>query len=199
MSGATRLGAGLLAFVLTLLLGACGYSDDEPGLFGRAPASVPQAGESPAETPDSTAAVPVLGEATWNSVDPPDIPIRIAVHGVRRVPGGTVLDWSITALSGPGGRPGEPIPGGLRLNLQEPRDVVLVDAAAGRVYRPLVSRDGSGNCLCSPARLVEDDLALDVPRLVQGRLPGASEVHAGHRRVRRPGAGVLPHPRRPGR
>jgi hypothetical protein len=173
-----RLVTGLLALVLAALLGACSYADDEPGLFGRTPASS-VASEDAGQTPDSTAPVPVLGEATWTSVDPPGIPIRIAVHGVRRVPGGTVLDWSITALSAPGGVPGEPVPGGLRLNLDEPRDLVLVDAPAGRVYRPLLSRDGSSRCLCTPARLAQEDLALDMPRLLQvayPELPGSTRA-----------------------
>ena len=174
-----RLGAGLLALVLTALLGGCSYTEEEPGLFGRTPAAAPVETEDSGQTPDSTAPVPVLGEATWTSVDPPGIPIRIAIHGVRRVPGGTVLDWSITALSAPGGVAGETVPGGLRLNLHEPRDVALVDAPAGRVYRPLLSRDGSSRCLCTPARLAQEDLTLDVPRLLQVAyppLPGSTRV-----------------------
>src|ERR671916_892207 len=163
-----RLGSGLRA--LALLTG-CTYADREPGLFGRTPAAGPSSTGSTAEGPDSTATIPVLGDATWTTVDPPGIPIRIAIHGVRRVPGGTVLDWSVTALSGPGGAPGEAIAGGLRLNLDEPRDVVLVDAPAGQVYRPLLSRDGSNRCLCAPAHLAQDDLALDVPRLLQVAYP----------------------------
>jgi len=166
-----RFGAGFLALVLAALPAACSYADDEPGLFGRTPAAAPSGTEDSGRTPDSTAPVPVLGEATWTSADPPGIPIRIAIHGVRRVPGGTVLDWSVTALSGPGGVPGEAIAGGLRLNLDEPRDAVLVDAPAGQVYRPLLSRDGSNRCLCAPAHLAQDDLALDVPRLLQVAYP----------------------------
>jgi hypothetical protein len=160
-------GAGLLA--LALLLAGCSYAD-EPGLFGRTPASAPADGDS-ASTPDGTAAVPVLGEATWTSVDPRAIPVRIAVHGVRRVSSGTVLDWSVTALSGPGGTPGQPIPGGLRLDLDELQDIALVDAAAGRVYRPLASRDSSGACLCTPVRLASQDLVLGAPRLLQVAFP----------------------------
>jgi hypothetical protein len=173
--GAARGGrlAGILALVLLVLLGGCSYAEDEPGLFGRTPAPTPTDDQD--QTPDSTAPVPVLGEATWTSVDPPGIPIRIAVHGVRRVPGGTVLDWSITALSGPGGVPGEPVPGGLRLSLDEARDVALVDGPARRVYRPLLSRDGSSRCLCTPARLAEEDLALDVPGLLQVAFPPLPE------------------------
>ena len=179
MTGATRrrrgrrLAAGLLA--LALLTG-CTYADREPALFGRTPGAAPTSTESAQEGPDSTASIPVLGDATWTTVDPPGVSIRIAIHGLRRVPGGTVLDWSITALSAPGGVPGEPISGGLRLKLHELRDIVLVDAPAGRVYRPLVSRDGSGSCLCTPARLSEEDLALDAPRLLQVAYPELPET-----------------------
>jgi hypothetical protein len=176
--GATRgrrLGVGFLALVLAALLGGCSYAEDEPGLFRRTPAAAPAETEDSGQTPDSTAPVPVLGDATWTSVDPPGIPIRIAVHGVRRVPGGTVLDWSITALSAPGGVAGATVPGGIRLGLHEPRDVALVDASAGRIYRPLLSRDGRSRCLCTPARLAQEDLALDVPRLLQVAYPPLPE------------------------
>ena len=178
MSGGTRpsrvrrLAVALLALVL---LTGCTYAEREPGLFGRTPGAGPSSTDATAAGPDSTATIPVLGEATWTTVDPPGVPVRIAIHGVRRVPGGTVLDWSITALSTPGGVPGEPVSGGLRLNLQELRDVVLVDAPARKVYRPLVSRDGSSSCLCTPARLAEEDLALGVPRLLQVAFPELPE------------------------
>ena len=120
---------------------------------------------------DSSAAIPLLGEATWVPPDTRGIPIRIAIHGVRRVPGGTVLDWSITALSASVRTPGERIEGGLPIGIDERIDVALVDASAGRVYRPLVSRDGGQSCLCAPVRLADDDLALDVPRLLQVAYP----------------------------
>ena len=117
----------------------------------------------------------MLGEATWTTVDPPGVALRIAIHGVRRVPGGTVLDWSVTALSAPGGVPGERVAGGLRLRLHELTDVSLVDASEGRVYRPLVSRDGRSSCVCTPVSLAEEDLAFDVPRLLQVAYPALPE------------------------
>jgi hypothetical protein len=52
----------------------------------------------------------VVGEATWTSADGLDITMRLAVHAVRRVPGGTVLDWSVTPLHGRGLRPNDPLP-----------------------------------------------------------------------------------------
>lgn len=169
--GATRsrrLAAALL--VLALLTAGCSYNDDEPGLFGRTPGAAASGSETSSETSESTAAIPVLGEATWTSVESPGVAVRIAVHGVRRVPGGTVLDWSITALSGPNGVPGGRVPG-LRLNLSESDDLLLVDTSAGQVYRPLLSRDGSGRCLCTSVGLAEVDLAFAVPRLLQVAYP----------------------------
>jgi hypothetical protein len=174
-AGATRRPRLAAALLVLALLAGCSYNEDEPGLFGRGPAAEsPEAGLS-ADTPESGAAIPVLGEATWTTVDPPDISVRFAIHGVRRVPGGTVLDWSVTALGAPGGVPGERVPGGLRLGIYEPRDVLLVDARAGRIYRPLVSRDGSNRCLCAPAELAEEDLALDESRLLQVAYPELPE------------------------
>src|ERR687897_2748931 len=117
MRGATRRGRrrrlGGVLLVVALLLVGCTYENREPGLFGRTPAATPaEAGNSPNPL-DSSAAIPLLGEATWVPPDTRGIPIRIAIHGVRRVPGGTVLDWSITALSAPVRVPGERIEGGL--------------------------------------------------------------------------------------
>lgn len=160
-----------LLLVLPLVLVGCTYEDREPGLFERTPASTPTGTDDEPNPLDSTAAIPLLGEATWTPPDTRGIPIRIAIHGVRRVPGGTVLDWSITALSAPVRVPGERIEGGLTIGIDERTEVALVDGSAGRVYRPLISRDGSQSCLCSPAQRAEDDLALDVPRLLQVAYP----------------------------
>jgi hypothetical protein len=161
-----RLAPALLA--LALLSAGCTYEDREPGLFGRTPAGE-GASDAPADPPPSIGPIPVLGEATWVSPEE-GIPARIAVHGVRRVPGGTVLDWSITALSGPDRVPGEAIPGGLSTDFGEEAGVALVDKPAGRVYRPLATRDGSP-CLCASVRLAQQDLAYDVPRLLQVAFP----------------------------
>ena len=167
MRGARRRGLAALALALALLGAGCTYSDREAGLFGRTPDPSPS---GPAvEPPDSTGAIPLLGDALWTSADTRGVPLRLAVHGVRRVPGGTVLDWSITALSGPDRVPGAAIPGGLSLDLHEPADLALVDPA-GRVYRPLVAK-GSETCLCISLWHAQQDLAYDVPRLLQVAYP----------------------------
>ena len=100
-----RLVATLL--VLGCLVAGCSYERVEPGLFGRpmsrqttAPPMrpLPPADTLPSPNPD----LPVVGEAIWTSADGLAITMRLAVHAVRRVEGGTVLDWSVTPLHGPG-------------------------------------------------------------------------------------------------
>lgn len=172
MRGATgRVQSIAVLLLLPLLLAGCTYEDREPGLFGRTPDSVPSPSVTASFPPDSTAAIPVLGEATWTTVGPDPVPLRFALHGLRRIPGGTVLDWSVTALSSPGRVPGDLIDGGVDLPLDEELDLALVDAAAGRVYRPLIVRDVSRRCLCTPVALARPDLVLDEPRLLQVAFP----------------------------
>jgi hypothetical protein len=163
-----RLGAACLGLVL--LLAGCTYSDREPGLFGRTPApeTSPTDTRPTASTRDGIAAVPVLGEAIYRSTGRVDVSLRIAVHAVRRVPVGTVLDWSVTALAGPGAAPDEQL--FLELGLVEEFDVSLIDPAGAKVYRPLINRR-SGTCLCIPAWLVGHTMVVNSPRLLQTTFP----------------------------
>ena len=127
--------------VLACLLAGCSYERVEPGLFGQpmteqttAPPLQPVTPEEtpPAPNPD----LPVVGEAIWISADGLDVTVRLAVHAVRRVAGGTVLDWSVTPLQGAGLRPTDPLPTTLNLGLTRPGegypDILLVDAAGAR-------------------------------------------------------------------
>jgi hypothetical protein len=158
-----RLGAACLGLVL--LLTGCTYSDREPGLFGRSP--VPSSTNTPVPA-ESPAAIPVLGEAVYHSADRFDVSIRIAVHAVRRVSGGTVLDWSATALAGPGATAGEQLL--LELGLFEEFDISLIDSTTAKVHRPLLGR-GSGSCLCTPAYLAGQTMVVNSPRLLQTAFP----------------------------
>jgi hypothetical protein len=167
---------GVVCLGLVLMLTGCTYSESEPGLFGRLPAPSPTESLPPTPAPDSTAAIPVLGEAIYHSTGRIDVSVRIAVHAVRRILGGTVLDWSVTALAGPGAAPGEQL--FLELGLVEEFDVSLIDAAAAKVYRPFVSRR-LGRCLCIPAFLVEQAMVVNSPRLLQttfARLPATTRL-----------------------
>jgi hypothetical protein len=169
-----RLSAALLG--LMLLLAGCTYSEREPGLFGRSPA--PSSTQSPAPTVSSAsvAEIPVLGEAIFRTSGRIQVPVRIAVHAVRRVPGGTVLDWSVTALAAPGTAPGDQL--FLELGLVEEFDVSLIDTVQRLVYRPRINRR-SGTCLCVPAWLVGQTMVVNTPRLLQTafpRLPASTRV-----------------------
>lgn len=169
-----------LVVVLALALAGCGRGREEPGLFGResGPNTLPPQTTTAATTPaPANPDLPVAGEAVWTSGEGQDIQVRIAVHAVRRIRGGTVLDWSVTPLRGPGLRPGDAVPGSVDLGLtrlgEDNANVVLVDGWARRVYRPLVSEGfaGMASCLCSPLRLAERNLVIGQTQLLQITYP----------------------------
>ena len=162
------------------LVAGCSYERVEPGLFGRpmteqttAPPIRPVTPDrnSPSPNPD----LPVVGEAIWTSADGLDITMRLAVHAVRRVAGGTVLDWSVTPLHGAGLRPSDPLPTTVNLGLSRPGegypDILLVDAARARVYRPLTRKGWGSRCLCTPVTLAQRSLRIDYTTLLQVAFP----------------------------
>jgi hypothetical protein len=158
----------------------CSYDPVEPGLFGRpmtrqttAPPIRPVTPEEtlPAPNPD----LPVVGEAIWTSADGLDITMRLAVHAVRRVEGATVLDWSVTPLHGAGLRPKDQLPTTANLGLSRQGegypDILLVDAARSRVYRPLTRKGWGSQCLCTPLSLAQRNLRLDHTTVLQIAFP----------------------------
>ena len=173
----------LLATLLALacLVAGCSYDPVEPGLFGRpmtrdttAP-SIHRAAleERQVQNPE----LPVVGEAIWTTADGLGITVRIAVHSIRRFPGGTVLDWSVTPLHGPGLRPSDPVPSRLDLGLSRPDEgypnIVLVDAARSRVYRPLTLKGSDSRCLCT--RMFRPSLRIGYTSLFQITFPDLPE------------------------
>ncbi|MGH3340130.1 MAG: hypothetical protein ACRDPL_15065, partial [Propionibacteriaceae bacterium] len=104
-----------------------------------------------------------------------DITMRLAVHAVRRIEGGTLLDWSVTPLHGAGLRPRDPLPTTVNLGLDRPGEgypnIVLIDAARARVYRPLTRKGWDSQCLCTPLTLVQRTLRLGYTRLLQVAFP----------------------------
>jgi hypothetical protein len=163
--------------ILLCLVAGCSYDREEPGLFSRpvtrdttAPSIQPTAPEeSQAQNPE----LPVVGEAIWTSADGLGITVRIAVHAVRRFPGGAVLDWSVTPLHGPGLRPNDPVPSRLDLGLSRPDksypNIVLMDAARSRLYRPLTLKGSDPRCLCT--RLFRHSLRIGYTSLFQIAFP----------------------------
>src|SRR4030095_6081116 len=103
------------------------------------------------------------------------ITLRIAVHAVRRVAGGTVLDWSVTPLHGPGLRPNDPVPRRVDVGLTRPGegypDILLGDAPRSRVYRPLTLKTAASRCLCTSVTVVQQNLRIDYTTLLQVAFP----------------------------
>jgi len=170
--------AALLA--VACLAAGCSYNQAEPSLFDRPKTRETTAPPLRPVTPVDTAQVanpdlPVAGEAIWTSADGLDITMRIAVHAVRRVAGGTVLDWSVTPLHGPGLQPNDPLPRRFDLGLTRPGEgypnILLVDATRSRVYRPLTLRSAASRCLCTPVTFVQHNLRIDYTTLLQVAFP----------------------------
>jgi hypothetical protein len=166
--------------LLACLVAGCSYDRAEPGLFGRARSRETTAPPIRPVTRDESAQVPnpelpVVGEEVWTSADGLDITVRIAVHAVRRVAGGTVMDWSVTPLYGPGLRPNDPVPRRLDLGLSRPGEgypnIVLVDAPRSKVYRPLTLKSSSSRCLCTSVTGAERNLRIDHTTLLQIAFP----------------------------
>jgi hypothetical protein len=167
-------------FVVTCLAAGCSYSPAEPGLFGRPVTHERTARPIRPVTPEETAQLPnpdlpVVGEAIWTSVEGHDITMRIAVHAVRRVTGGTVFDWSVTPLHGPGLHPNDPVPASVDLGLTRPDEgypsILLIDAARSRAYRPLTWKGSDFRCLCTSVIRVQQNLRIDHTSLLQVAFP----------------------------
>ena len=176
MAARKRLAA--VAVAATVLVTGCTYSAEEPGLF---PTRVPsQEAEPPADQqpPQPTfPELPVAGEAVWTTGDGLGVTVRFAVHAVRRIPGATILDWSVTPIGSPVARFGDVLPAHLDLGLTQSTggdvDVTLLDPPSRTAYAPLShrSRRTFNHCLCSPVWLVQQRLRIGETRLMQVAYP----------------------------
>jgi hypothetical protein len=170
--------AALLA--VACLAAGCSYNRAEPSLFDRPRTHETTTSSLRPVTPVDAAQVanadlPVAGEAIWTSADGLDITMRIAVHAVRRVAGGTVLDWSVTPLHGPRLQPNDPLPRSFDLGLTRPGEgypnIVLVAADRSRVYRPLTLKSAASRCICTPVTFVQRNMRIDYTTLLQVAFP----------------------------
>jgi hypothetical protein len=166
-----------LALVAVLALTACTYSASEPGLF-RTEAPVEEDSEEDSFPPQPTnPQLPVAGETIWTSSEGLRVTSRLAVHAVRRMANATILDWSVTPLSAPDLKWGEKIPSWMDLGLSRATggdvNALLIDAPAGKVYRPLQhrSRREFYRCLCTPLWVAQLDLRIGETRLLQATFP----------------------------
>jgi len=168
----------VLASAVLASLGACSWGAQEPGLFTTPGPSEPAPFPTQAPLPAPTdPRLPVVGEALWTTAEGNRVPIRFAVHAVRRSVGATVLDWSVTPLVGPGREAGDPLPSGTDLGLDRTlagqQNLALLDTRAGRAYRPLanVSPELFSRCLCTPLFAVLPELRFGETRVLQLAFP----------------------------
>ena len=175
--GPTIEGVRTVALVLTLallVLTGCTWSSNEPGLLR---GGETEESTSPSPPAPTDPALPVAGETTWTTAEGQQVSTRIAVHALRRAPGMTVLDWSITPLSAPDRRPGDEVPPGFDLGLDRSTaggiSMVLLDPRTEKVYRPFShqSRSQAYGCLCTPIWAVQPTLRIGETRLLQVAFP----------------------------
>ena len=178
---------GGAALVLAVALASCTWGGEEPGLFTTPRPSAPSVDADqplPSEPPDGPAAasrLPVLAEALWTTADGNGVTVRFAVHALRRAAGTTVLDWSVTPLTGPGRRSGDLVPSGTDLGLSRSlaaeQGISLLDARTGQVSRPLadVSRQRFSRCLCTPLFVVTPQLRFGRTTVLQLAYPPLPE------------------------
>ena len=89
----------------------------------------------------------MAGEGVWTLRVGSPIQVRVAIHAVRRIPGGTVLDWSLTPLPNETTSIGRRLPDAVVAALGS-TDVALIDLANRTRYAPLTDA-ATDQCLCT--------------------------------------------------
>ena len=174
MAALKRLVAVLAA--ASLLSGGCTYAKQEPGLFRSRASSSPTV-ETPRPPAPTNPELPVAAEAEWTTAEGLEISTRFAIHAVRRLDVGTIVDWSVTPLSSPRFGPGEKLPSWVDLGLSRSSEgdvnMFLIDPTSGKVYRTLShqSRRLFNRCLCTPLWLAQQGLRIGETRMLQATFP----------------------------
>ncbi len=179
----------LAALLAGCLVAGCSYDSSEPGLFGDGSdrdrdrdrpriRNDPPAFDWPNVRNDDrriNSALPVVGEEIWTTADGTQLTLRVAVHAVRRIEGATVLDWSVTPLSAPGLRVDDVVPSTVELGLRRfdegNTNLFLIDALRRDLYRPLVHRNISRRCLCTPVWRAQRSLRIGQTAVLQVGFP----------------------------
>jgi hypothetical protein len=171
-----------LGLALALVLGGCTWSREEPGLFRvRSPSPTPAPDPEPPgplpAAPLGNPELPVAGDLVWTTGEGARVTARFAVHALRRIPGATILDYSVTPLQGPGLRPGDALPGdvdfGLSRSAGQDPVIWLLDPRRGQVHRSLhhTSRREFNHCLCTPLWAAQPLMRVGQTRLLQAGFP----------------------------
>jgi hypothetical protein len=164
-----------------VLSGGCSYAKEEPGLFRREAASSSTAKTQPPPAPTNPE-LPVAAEAEWMTAEGLQISIRFAIHAVRRLAVGTVVDWSVTPLSAPGYAHGDDLPSWVDLGMSRSSEgdvnMFLIDPVGGKAYRTLShqSRRLFNRCLCTPLWLAQQGLRIGETRMLQATFPPLPEA-----------------------
>lgn len=170
-----RVRGGTLLAALVLVLTGCTWSAEEPGFFPSRPPTQTTSPLPPRPLETDNPELPVAGDMVWTSGDGQQVTSRYAVHAIRRLAGATVLDWSITPLSAPNVKVGDPLPSSTDLGLSTEAggvNVLLVDGAGRKVYRPLSQgRAHFNQCLCTPLWAAQISMRMGETRLLQTTFP----------------------------
>lgn len=164
-----------IGFLLALTLSGCTYADREPGLFGRESES-----STPEQSDPADPGLPVVGDAVWTAADETQLSVRIAVHAVRRIPGATVLDYSLTPLADRSHRPGAALASTVDLGLLSSQagdpQIFLLAPQTRRLYRPLTRGIWhAAECLCTPIALIQQNLRVARTTLLEAVFPELPE------------------------
>ena len=119
----------------------------------------------------------MAAEAEWTTAEGLHISTRFAIHAVRRLQLGTVVDWSVTPISSPGYAYGDSLPSWVDLGLSRSSEgdvnMFLIDPTGDKAYRTLShqSRRLFNRCLCTPLWLAQQSLRIGETRLLQATFP----------------------------
>ena len=142
-------GWGPWLLLLAVAVSGCTFGDkEEPPPSSESDSPEPSEPSEPleSETPVADGALPVAGSFVVDANNT-GAGVRFAVHGVRRVPGGSVLDYSVTALEPRAGEGADPDIDLDFFGLGNAPNVNLIDPGAEAVYRPLAEEQGG--CVCT--------------------------------------------------
>jgi hypothetical protein len=162
--------------VACVLSGGCTYAKEEPGLFRNEATSSPTI-ETQLPPAPTNPELPVAAEAEWITAEGLQISTRFAIHAVRRLEVGTVVDWSVTPLSAPGYAHGDNLPSWVDLGLSRTSEgdinMFLIDPVGAKAYRTLShqSRRLFNRCLCTPLWLAQQGLRIGETRMLQATFP----------------------------
>ena len=144
-----RIRGATIGVALLLTLVSCSDDVDDPDP-GPRPDEPTGSGSSPSESDSPEVAELPVAASFVVDADDEGRQVRFALHGLRRVDGGTVVDYSVTGLPSDSVAEGEPLGSGVELDFEgftNAPNVNLIDVPSAKVYRPLA--DESGICVCT--------------------------------------------------